>query len=46
MALFQFPSALIELDKCLDNDVNYHKAWTKKGLCQFKMKEYHKALDS
>lgn len=46
MALLQYPSALIELNKCIELDPGYIKAYTKKGQCQFKMKEQHKALDS
>jgi stress-induced-phosphoprotein 1 len=41
-----FNDAKREIDKCLEMDKTYVKAWAKKGDIEFFMKEYHKALDS
>lgn len=40
----EFPSGLKDLDKCLEIDPNYIKAYIKKGQCHTAMKEFHKAL--
>lgn len=34
------------MEKSLDLDRNYVKAWAKKGDIEFFMKEYHKSMDS
>lgn len=41
-----FNGAKREVEKSLELDRNYVKAWAKKGDIEFFMKEYHKALDS
>lgn len=41
-----FNDAKRSVEKSLDLDRNYVKAWAKKGDIEFFMKEYHKALDS
>lgn len=41
-----FNDAKREVEKSLDLDRKYVKAWAKKGDIEFFMKEYHKALDS
>jgi stress-induced-phosphoprotein 1 len=41
-----FNDAKREVEKSLDLDRNYVKAWAKKGDIEFFMKEYHKSLDS
>lgn len=41
-----FNGAKREVEKSLELDRNYVKAWAKKGDIEFYMKEYHKALDS
>lgn len=41
-----FNDAKKEIEKCLEIDKNYVKAWAKKGDIEFFMKEYHKAMDS
>jgi stress-induced-phosphoprotein 1 len=41
-----FNGAKREVEKSLELDSTYVKAWAKKGDIEFFMKEYHKALDS
>jgi len=41
-----FNGAKSEVEKSLDIDPKYVKAWAKKGDIEFFMKEYHKAMDS
>ena len=41
-----FSGAKREVEKSLELDKNYVKAWAKKGDIEFFMKEYHRALDS
>lgn len=41
-----FNDAKKEVEKCLEIDKTYVKAWAKKGDIEFFMKEYHKAMDS
>jgi len=41
-----FNDAKREIEKCLEIDRNYVKAWAKKGDIESFMKEYHKALES
>eukprot|EP00595_Chromulina_sp_UTEXLB2642_P000360 CAMPEP_0196761234 /NCGR_PEP_ID=MMETSP1095-20130614/397_1 /TAXON_ID=96789 ORGANISM="Chromulina nebulosa, Strain UTEXLB2642" /NCGR_SAMPLE_ID=MMETSP1095 /ASSEMBLY_ACC=CAM_ASM_000446 /LENGTH=561 /DNA_ID=CAMNT_0042110499 /DNA_START=16 /DNA_END=1701 /DNA_ORIENTATION=- len=41
-----FNDAKREIERCIEIDRNYVKAWAKKGDIEFFMKEYHKALDS
>ena len=41
-----FNGAKREVEKSLELDRNYVKAWAKKGDIEFFMKEHHKALDS
>lgn len=41
-----FNGAKREVEKSLELDKTYVKAWAKKGDIEFFMKEYHKALDS
>mmetsp|Transcript_20153 Transcript_20153/g.20252 ORF Transcript_20153/g.20252 Transcript_20153/m.20252 type:complete len:558 (+) Transcript_20153:129-1802(+) len=41
-----FNGAKAEVEKAIDIDQNYMKAWAKKGDIEFFMKEYHKALES
>ncbi len=41
-----FNDAKKEVEKSLELDRNYVKAWAKKGDIEFFMKEYHKSLDS
>jgi stress-induced-phosphoprotein 1 len=44
--IMDFNGAKSQVDKALDLDPNYVKAWAKKGDIEFFMKEYHKAMDS
>eukprot|EP01080_Neovahlkampfia_damariscottae_P005142 gene5142-8748_t len=44
MKLLAFPTAAIDLKKCIDMDPNYIKAYVKLGQCYFKMKEFHNAI--
>ena len=46
MKLMEFPHGLKDINKCIELDPNYVKAYPKKGNCHFAMKEYHKALES
>ncbi len=41
-----FNGAKAAVEKALELDPNYVKAWAKKGDIEFFMKEYHRALDS
>jgi stress-induced-phosphoprotein 1 len=41
-----FNGAKTQVEKSIELDRNYVKAWAKKGDIEFFMKEYHKALDS
>lgn len=41
-----FNDAKREVEKSLELDKNYVKAWAKKGDIEFFMKEYHKSMDS
>jgi stress-induced-phosphoprotein 1 len=41
-----FNGAKNQVEKSLEIDPNYVKAWAKKGDIEFFMKEYHKAMDS
>lgn len=41
-----FNDAKREIEKCIEIDPKYVKAWAKKGEIEFFMKEYHKAIDS
>jgi len=41
-----FNDAKREVEKCLEIDKTYVKAWAKKGDIEFFLKEYHKAMDS
>lgn len=41
-----FNDAKREIERCLEIDRNYVKAWAKKGDIECFMKEYHKAMDS
>ena len=43
--LMDLPSALKDIDQCLEIDPSYKKAYGKKGNIHFLMKEYHKALE-
>jgi len=40
MRLMAFNEALVDLNKCLDIDVNYIKAYAKKASCHTALKEY------
>lgn len=40
----EFPTALKDLEQAILLNPTYVKAYTKKGICHFAMKEYHKAL--
>lgn len=42
----EFPRARDCFEKALQKDVNYIKAYAKKGDCHFFLKEYHKALET
>lgn len=44
MKLLAFPTAAIDLKKCIDMDPTYIKAYVKLGQCYFKMKEFHNAV--
>lgn len=41
-----FNGAKAQVEKSIELDKNYVKAWAKKGDIEFFMKEYHKAMDS
>ena len=41
----EFNRAISDLDKCLELDQNYIKAYVKKGMCHSGVKEYHKAKE-
>lgn len=43
--LMEFVRARDCLDKALQLDPNYVKAYAKKGDCHFYLKEYHKAME-
>jgi stress-induced-phosphoprotein 1 len=43
MKLMEFPNAVNDLEKCLNLDSKYIKAYIKKANCHFVMKEFHKA---
>lgn len=45
MKLMEFNRAIVDLDKCLELDPKYVKAYVKKGMCHNGVKEYHKAKD-
>lgn len=45
MKLGEFPMALRDCDRCLDCDINYVKAYIRKGQIHLFMKEYHKCLE-
>ena len=40
----EFPHAMKDIDRCLEIDPNFVKAYLRKGTCHHLMKEYHKAL--
>ena len=42
--LMEFSFALKDVEKCLEIDPKYVKAYFRKGNCHHGMKEYHKAL--
>lgn len=44
--IMDFNGAKTQVEKSLDLDPTYVKAWAKKGDVEFFMKEYHKALES
>jgi len=44
--IMDFNGAKAAVEKSLDRDPKYVKAWAKKGDIEFFMKEYHKAIDS
>lgn len=44
--IMDFTGAKAQVDKSLELDPTYVKAWAKKGDVEFFMKEYHKALES
>jgi stress-induced-phosphoprotein 1 len=44
MKLLSYPSAAIDLKKCLDMDPNYMKAYVKLGQCYFHMKDFNNAI--
>ena len=46
LKLGSFNDAKREVEKSLELDRTYVKAWAKKGDIEYFMKEYHKALDS
>jgi len=41
-----FVGALKDIEKCLELDPSYVRAYARKGNCHFSMKEYHKAMDA
>jgi len=43
MKMVEFGMAVKDLNKCLEMDSNYVKAYDKLGQCQFHMKEYEKS---
>lgn len=45
MKLGEFPMALRDCERCLECDVNYVKAYIRKGNIHLFMKEYHKCLE-
>ena len=46
LKISDFNGAKNQVEKCLELDPKYVKAWAKKGDIEFLMKEYHKAMDS
>ncbi|PXF42671.1 Hsp70-Hsp90 organizing protein [Gracilariopsis chorda] len=45
MKLGEFPMALKDCERCLENDPKFVKAYIRKGNIHFYMKEYHKCLE-
>lgn len=41
----EFPTALKDLERAIELDPTYVKAYIKKGTCHFALKEYHKAIN-
>jgi len=46
MKLGEFSMAIKDCDQCLELNPNFVKAFTRKGHCQFFMKQYHKCLET
>jgi stress-induced-phosphoprotein 1 len=44
--ILDFNGAKTQVEKALELDPNYVKAWARKGDIEFAFKEYHKAMDS
>ena len=44
--IMDFNGARAAVEKSLELDKNYVKAWAKKGDIEYFMKEYHKAVES
>lgn len=44
--IMDFNGAKTQIEKALELDPTYVKAWTRKGDIEFAFKEYHKAMDS
>jgi stress-induced-phosphoprotein 1 len=44
--IMDFNGAKTQIEKALEIDPNYVKAWSRKGDIEFAFKEYHKAMDS
>jgi len=44
--LLDFPSALRDIDRALELDPTYVKAYVKKGAIHYGLKEYHKSVES